>query len=258
MPCTWHETGVSLWGNVGLWSNESNLRYEVMFLPGLDSERFGSQGWIHYGSASPYEFKIANAYAGAARLDFTPVRGVRLSVSGYVGNSFSNTLRETDNAKNDGVTGTVAIGSFDFMINRSNWIVRGSADYGHLSNSAHISSFNRLMPNASPSKRQYVASDAHAIGVEAGYNLFAFSPKLTNEGQKFYLFGRYDNYDSMYKMESGTPYGWCGRQRIAAGINYYPIKQIVVKGEYSVGLLEKQYNNEPSVSIGIAYSGFFM
>jgi hypothetical protein len=59
-------------------------------------------------------------------------------------------------------------------------------------------------------------------------------------------------------MESGTPYGWCGRQRIAAGINYYPIKQIVVKGEYSVGLLEKQYNNEPSVSIGIAYSGFFM
>jgi hypothetical protein len=258
MPCTWHETGISLWGTTALWNNESSLRYEVMFLPGLDSERFGSQGWIHYGSASPYEFKIANAYAGAARVDFTPIRGVRLSLSGYVGNSFSNTLRETDNGKNDGVTGTVTIGAFDFMINRSNWIVRGSADYGHLSDAAHISSFNRLMPNASPSKRQYVASDAYAIGIEAGYNLFAFSPKLTNEGQKFYLFGRYDNYDSMYKMESGTPYGWCGRQRVAAGINYFPIKQIVVKGEYSIGLLDKQYNNEPSVSIGIAYSGFFM
>lgn len=52
LPCTWHETGVSLWGEAGKW------RYEVMFLPGLDSDRFSSQGWIHDGAGSPYEFKI--------------------------------------------------------------------------------------------------------------------------------------------------------------------------------------------------------
>lgn len=44
MPCTWHEIGITLWGKAGDW------RYEVMFMPGLDSERFGSQGWIHDGS----------------------------------------------------------------------------------------------------------------------------------------------------------------------------------------------------------------
>lgn len=258
LPCTWHETGISLWGKVKLWSEESSLRYEAMFLPGLDSERFGSQGWIHDGSASPYEFKIANSYAGALRLDFIPVRGVRLSASGYMGNSFSNTLRETDNTKNDGVTGTVSIGSIDFLIDRSNWIVRGYADYGHLSNSAHISTFNRQMPSASPSPRQYVASDAYAIGVEAGYNLFALGKSMADSKQKFYLFGRYDNYDSMYKMESGKAYGWCGRQRVAVGVNYYPIKQIVIKSEYAVGLLGKPYNNEPGLSFSIAYSGFFL
>lgn len=258
MPCTWHETGLSLWGSTKLWNNNSSLRYEVMFLPGLDSERFGSQGWIHDGSASPYEFKIANSYAGAARLDFMPTRGVRLSLSGYVGNSFSNTLRETDNAKNKGVTGTVSIASFDFNIDRDNWVVRGVADYGHLSNAAHISAFNRALPSASPSPRQYVASDAYVLGIEAGYNLFAFSSSLTAQQQRFYVYGRYDNYDSMYKMESGKPYEWCGRQRVAAGVNYYPIKQIVIKGEYSYGILAKQYNNEPSISLGIAYSGFFL
>lgn len=258
IPCTWHETGISLWGQTKLWNDESSLRYEVQFLPGLDSERFGSQGWIHDGSASPYEFKIANTYAGAARVDFMPVRGVRLSLSGYVGNSFRNTLRETDNSKNDGVKGTVSIGAFDFAINRWNWIVRGAVDYGHLSDAAHISTFNRSMPKVSPSPHQFVASDAYAIGIEAGYNFFSFSQKLTEKNQRFYLYGRYDNYDSMYKMEKGTPYGWCGRQRIAAGINYYPMRDIVIKGEYSLGLLEKKYNNEPSVSIGIAYSGFFL
>ena len=46
-------------------------------------------------------------------------------------------------------------------------------------------------------------------------------------------------------------------QRIAAGINYKPIKEIVVKAEYSHRFLDSQYNNEPSVNIGIAYEGFF-
>ena len=52
-------------------------------------------------------------------------------------------------------------------------------------------------------------------------------------------------------------YNFCGRSRVAAGINYYPLKDIVIKGEYSIGLLESPYNNEPAISVGIAYSGFF-
>ncbi|MDE5708821.1 MAG: hypothetical protein K2I32_05180 [Alistipes sp.] len=50
---------------------------------------------------------------------------------------------------------------------------------------------------------------------------------------------------------------WCGRQRVAAGINYYPIKNIAIKAEYSVGLLKSPFNNEPALSLGIAYSGIF-
>ena len=44
---------------------------------------------------------------------------------------------------------------------------------------------------------------------------------------------------------------------MAFGLNYLPIKQIVVKAEYSHRFLKKLYNDEPSVSIGVAYEGWF-
>lgn len=252
MPCTWHEVGLSLWGRAGAW------RYEAMLLPGLDSERFGSQGWIHDGSASPFEFKIANSYAGAARIDNYSVSGLRLSVSGYVGNSFRNTLYPTDGVKNRGVRGTVAIGSFDFCYDIRRLIVRGHFDYGHLSDSKHISDFNISMSKNSTSKRQKVASAALSTGIEAGYDLFSLSRQLSSGGKRLYLFGRYDYYDSMYKMERDMDEKWCARQRVAVGLNFYPIRDIVIKGEYAVGLLDKRYNNEPSLSLGIAYAGWFL
>lgn len=252
MPCTWHETGVSLWGNVGKW------RYEVQFLPGLDSDRFGRQGWVHDGAGSPYEFKIANSYAGAFRVDNYSVPGLTLSLSGYVGNTFKNTLSATDNAKYKDVKGTVAIGAFDFRYNAHNVVVRGNFDYGHLSDSEMITKFNMAMRKDSPSPKQAVASDAIAMGVEAGYDVLSLMKNVKANNQKLYVFGRYEYYDSMYKTQGSVQdYKWCGRQRVAAGLNYFPMKDIVIKGEYSIGLLDTRYNNEPSVSIGVAYSGFF-
>lgn len=250
IPCTWHEVGVSIWGQIGAW------RYEAMFLPGLDSERFGNQSWIHDGSASPYDFKIANNYAAAVRVDNTSVSGLRLSVSGYIGDSFHNTMAPTSNIK--GVHGTVTVGSFDFAYNAHNFIARGHFDYGHLSDSKRITDFNMQMSSKSPSKRQKIASDAITTGVEAGYNFFALNPQLRASNQRLYVFGRYDYYDSMYKMEKDLDDKWCGRQRMAFGVNYYPIRDIVVKGEYAIGLLKKPFNNEPAISLGVAYSGWFL
>lgn len=115
------------------------------------------------------------------------------------------------------------------------------------------------MPSKSPSKKQKVASDAISTGMEIGYDIFSLSRRLRASRQRFYVFGRYDYYDSMFRMaDNDLDDKWCGRQRWAVGVNYYPIPQIVVKSEYSVGILRKPYNNEPSLSIGIAYSGWFI
>ena len=253
MPCTWHETGLSIWGRAGDW------RYEAMLLPGLDSDRFNDKEWIKGGAGSSYEFKIANAMAGAVRVDNYSVKGLRLSVSGYAGNTFSNTLKKATNAIYDNVKGTVLIGSFDFHYNDHNWVARGNFDYGHLSDAALITRYNQSFSNDSPAKKRPVATSAISTGVEVGYDLFGWLGKKQQEkGRKFYLFGRYEYYDSMYKTEDAvTDYEEYGRQRIAFGVNYYPMKDIVLKGEYSLGILKSKFNNEPAVSLGVAYSGFF-
>ena len=187
MPCTWHETGLSIWGRAGDW------RYEAMLLPGLDSDRFNDKEWIKGGAGSPYEFKIANAMAGAVRVDNYSVKGLRLSVSGYAGNTFSNTLKKATNAIYDNVKGTVLIGSFDFHYNDHNWVARGNFDYGHLSDAALITRYNQSFSNDSPAKKRPVATSAISTGVEVGYDLFGWLGKKQQEkGRKFYLFGRYD------------------------------------------------------------------
>lgn len=251
MPCTWHETGISIWGVAGDW------RYEAQLISGLDSERFGRKGWIHDGSASPYEFKIANRLAVAARVDNYSIKGLRLSLSGYMGNSFRNTLR-TPSSSYAGVDGRVTIGAFDFMLDRWNWIARGNFDYGHLTDSDIITTYNKSFSEDSPSPKQSVASDALAAGIEIGYNIFSQFAKQREAGRKLYVFGRYEYYDSMYKTASSVnDFDYCGRARLAAGINYFPMKDIVLKGEYSIGLMKEPFNNEPSISLGVAYSGFF-
>ncbi|MDR3093943.1 MAG: hypothetical protein LBU62_04795 [Bacteroidales bacterium] len=252
MPCTWHETGISLWGRAGNW------RYEMMLLPGLDSDLFGKNTWIGKSAASPYEFRIANKYAGAARIDNYSVPGLRMGVSAYYGHSFTNSIMPTYADKYKNVKGAVSIGSFDFSYKAHNWIARGYFDYGHLGDSQTISVYNKNLPKQSTSPRTSVASDALATGVEAGYDVFSQLWQLKAKRQKLYLFGRYEYYDAMFKTaQSIQDEDWCGRERIAAGVNYFPVKEVVIKAEYSRGMLKSPFNDENSISIGIAYSGFF-
>ena len=257
IPSTWHEVALTFMG-----STKNGWHYQAMFLPGLDSDRFNRKNWIKPGTGSPYEFKLANVFAGAARVDYTGVKGLRLSLSGYCGNSFRNTLSKT-NAELDAsaykdVKGTVSICSFDFAYKGSGVVLRGSATYGHLSDAAAITQYNISMRKGSVSSKQWVASDAVAAGLEIGYDFFSLSRTLADK-QQFYLFGRYDYYDSMLRYDNKPTdmYSWCGRHRAAVGINYFPIKQIAVKAEYSRRFLHSDYNPEPSISLGIAYMAYF-
>ena len=268
IPSTWHEVALTFMG-----SSPKGWHYQVMFLPGLDSDRFNRKNWVKPGAGSPYEFKLANVFAAAARVDYTGVKGLRLSLSGYCGNSFRNTLSksnsELDASTYKDVKGTVSIGSFDFAYKDYGMIIRGSATYGHLSDAAAITQYNIAMRKGSVSSKQWVASDALAAGVEIGYDFLSLSNNAKVNRHKLYLFGRYDYYDSMFRYDNKPTdmYSWCGRHRAAVGINYFPIKQVGVKAEFSYGILKqgtradgtrgKIYNDEPQIAVGVVYAGFF-
>ena len=97
-----------------------------------------------------------------------------------------------------------------------------------------------------------------AYGIEAGYDIFSQINSLASNHKKLYVFGRYEYYDSYIpNLNSQPEYPYTDRSRIVGGLNFYPIPQIAVKGEYSYRILKSQYNNEPSISLGIVYQGFF-
>jgi hypothetical protein len=248
LPCTWHETGVSFWGRTAKW------RYEALLIAGLDAERFNNANWIKGGGTSPYEFSIANQYAGAFRIDNSSVAGLRLGLSGYYGHTAHNSLKST-RYKNRNIAGAVAIGAFDAVYEAHNIIFRGNAVYGHLWNSGEISALNRQLPSASPSPRTAVGSDALGWYAELGYNVLSL---VAGSESKLYVWGHYGYCHSMYHTEGSVlAKAWCEKTVVSAGLNYFPVKEIVIKAEYSFRKFKAPYNNEPAVSVGIGYSGFF-
>ena len=261
LPCTWHDTGISIWGRSG------DFRYEAQVVAGLDAFMFNRDNWVQKGAGSPYEFKVANKYGFVARVDNYTVPGLRIGLSGYYGkamhNSFPHELEGEDQNGNtktyDHVKGNVAIGALDFTFNRYNIVARGNVDYGYVGNAATISSIKRnLAANKAPYQKTPVGKNALAVSFEAGYDVFSQIEKLRSRDQKLYVFGHYEYYNSYIPAASQAPYEYTRKIRMAFGLNYYPLPQIAVKAEYSKRFLHSQYNNEPSVSLGVAYEGFFL
>ena len=253
MPSTWHQTGVSFWGRAG------KFRYEAQFLGGLNADQFTNVGWIHKGHKSPMEFDVANKYAAALRIDNYSIPGLRIGLSGYYGHSIGNTYPNDANGTGATYQGKVAIGAIDFTYNAHNWIVRGQADYGCLGNASELKYMYNRLNSKSPFKHSaFVSGNAYAMGIEAGYDIFSQIQSMRQQGERLYVFGRYEAYNPYASDTKGVSYDYTAVKRMAVGLNYHPIKQIVIKAEYSKRFLKSKYNNEPSVNIGVAYEGFFL
>ena len=257
LPSTWHDTGISFWGRYG------KVKYELQMVAGLNAMLFNRDKWIHHGAGSPFEFKPANQYGFAARMDYFALPGLRMGVSGYYGNSAHNTYPNDlkgDGKPYDKVKGTVAIGSVDMTLNRWNWIVRGQADYGYIGDTDKLNTIKDAKAHASnsPVKSAMIGKNAVSMGIEAGYDVFSQIEKLRRDEQKLFVFGRYEYYDSYIPSNNKEMFDYTNVHRLAFGLNYYPIPEIVIKADYSLRKLKSPYNNEPSLNIGIAYEGFFL
>lgn len=253
MPSTWHQTGISFFGRAG------RFRYEAQLLAGLNADQFTNTGWIHKGHKSPLEYDVANKYGVSARLDYYAMPGLRIALSGYYGHSIGNSYPRNKNGVDAEYKGRVAIGALDFTYKGHNWIVRGQADYGYLSDASQLKYvYNRLNSRSPFHHSAFVSKNAYATGIEAGYDIFSQIRSMRQSNRQLYVFGRYEAYNPYASKTKGTAYDYTAVKRMAVGINYHPVPQIVVKAEYSHRFLKSIYNNEPSVNIGVAYEGFFL
>ena len=253
MPSTWHQTGVSFFGRAG------HFRYEAQLLAGLNADNFTNTGWIHKGHKSPMEYDVANKYGVAARLDYYAVPGLRFGLSGYYGHSIGNSYPRNANGTDATYKGRVAIGALDCTYKGHNWILRGQADYGYLSDADELKYVYNRLNSKSPFKHSaFVSKNAYAVGIEAGYDVFSQIEQLKANQQRCYIFGRYEAYNPYASQTKGTSYNYTAVKRMAVGLNYHPVPEVVLKAEYSHRILKSPYNDEPSLNIGVAYEGFFL
>ncbi len=247
-PCTWKQPALSFWGETESWG------YEVMLLGGLDSDLFSNETWVAAaGCTSLYDLKFGNALGGAFRIDNYSADGLTLSLSGYIGNTYSGkNMYDATYEK-----GTAYLGAFDFIYDDHGIIARGNFNYGYLTNADKISAYNIANFESTA-----VGSEALAAGAEVGYDFFSLDDALLSKDMKFYLFGRYDYYDSMFRSAANTDYqslvsGSMSRHRFAAGINFCPVRNLYIKAEYSYGV--PAFSNsikadaDQKVSVGLTY-----
>ena len=253
MPSTWHQTGVSFFGRYRDW------RYEAQLLAGLNADGFTNTNWIKNGAKSPLEYDVANKYGVALRVDNYTIKGLRIGLSGYYGHAIGNSYPRNAAGVDATYKGRVVVGAVDMTYKGHNWIVRGQADYGCLGDAEQLKYLYNRMNKKSPFHHSaYVSKNAYAIGLEAGYDVFSQIPCLRQQQKKLYLFGRYEQYDPYASQTKGISYNYTAVKRMAVGVNYYPMHQIVVKGEFSKRFLKSVYNDEPAVNFCVAYEGFFL
>ena len=252
LPSTWHQTGIALWGRYG------DFRYEAQLVAGLNADQFTNVGWIHKGHKSPMEFDVANKYGVALRVDNYTVPGLRIGLSSYYGHSIGNTYPAEKEGLSARYNGRVAIGAIDMTYKAHNWIVRGQADYGYLGSADQLKYMYNRKNSKSPFKHSaFVSSNAYAVGIEAGYDIFALTSHPSPLTSHLYLFGRYEAYNPYASATKNTHYDYTAVKRMAVGVNYMPVKEIVIKAEYTQRFLKSGYNNEPAVNVSVAYAGFF-
>lgn len=229
LPNGWYENGIELSGDLG---KNKHFSYNAYLVNGLSSVGFTSANWIKRGNQQRFETINAENLAISARLDYNlPNRGY-IGVSAYHGGSNQNRPKPDLEHTKGGVT----LGDFHFNVDQKKWRLNGMLLYGNLQNSDKISKANRNLSNALNVKRTPVAKNALGYYIEGGYDILTLLKKNTEK--QFFLFGRYDFYDSMHKTTGiilDNP-RW-ERSVITIGANYFITPQIVFKTHYAVNTI---------------------
>ncbi|SBW03582.1 hypothetical protein [uncultured Dysgonomonas sp.] len=246
LPCTWHETGISVLGYF------SGFRYELMLVNGLDPNGFSSANWIQGGRQSIFETSTMTNPAVAGRVEYKGIKNLRLSASGYYGNTAKNASKPQ---KMTGIKAPVSIISADAQYLSKNLAVRGNLVYGNLGASKRVSQINKSVSKNTGFSRTPVAKNAVTYSIEAGYNILSFFKTK----ERLMPFVRYEYYNSAENVEEGMAEMPINKRNVFTfGVNYNLLPNMVLKADYSNRRLDGgNYNDENTFGLALVYTGWF-
>ncbi len=243
IPALWHETGIEASGRLRRW------RWRLQLINGLDATGFSSQRWVAGGHQLRFEQVRADRLAMVGRVDFEPVRGALVGVSLYRGDSAGN--RPKPDLK--GTDAHVTIAEVHARLDRDRLRATGLFLRGHLENAAAVSARNRTLSNNLEVLRSPVASAAHALWLEAGYDILPWL--AARPGERLDLFARLDDYDTMAEVPEGffdNPR--FDRRVYTVGLNYAAAGKLVLKADYAMRRLgAARFNDENTLGLALGF-----
>ncbi|TWX69952.1 hypothetical protein [Colwellia sp. C1TZA3] len=241
IPQVWHETGVNL---ISKWQN---FTAQTLITTGLNSEFFRTYNWVGTGHQKRFETVNADDLAFTFRLDYGDIKaGKGIGVSYYTGNTSGN---RNNNTKVDG-DGNLTIYGLHGVYNYENWLVRGQYLFGTLDDSQAITNANKTTPGLKPGNFSQLGSEAESSFVELSYN----SQALFNLNKPLYLYATYEYANPIKKVDQGIATDRFNKQSIAIGINYLPIKNIVLKAQVGQQMSEQNIlDDTTSFSLSMGY-----
>lgn len=253
IPSTWREIGVSINGVV---PQMPGLNYTLGIFNGLDASKFDLATGLAGGR---FEGSLASARNKAITGSLLYYTGpYRFQISSYVGGSVGVDNKTADRlGLNTGFFGTpVFLNEANAELHRNGWSFRA---LGVVVNIPDANRINAAYANNTPSEM------LGAYG-EAAYNLL----NGHSTEKQLIAFARYEYVDMNGSIPSnGVRNPAYTQQHVFAGIDYLPIRSVVIKldyhymstGAYNYALIinpdpyaQPWYTTQHTVNLGIAYS----
>jgi len=233
IPTTWRANGVGLFGNFG-----EKVHYKLYAVNSLNGEKFtaaGLRGGRQKGSQA-----LTEDIAVTGRLDFTPLPGMILGASFFVGDTGQNETGPGGKLPNAQLT------LFDVHAQwqwKDLWL-RGLYTMAFVDNAAELSAANGLAPTDN------VAQTMLGGYAEIAYNIWGFLAESERSLQPFY---RFEYYDTQFNVPTGAI-----RDKNDAvvshtvGVQFEPIPNVVLKADYR-NLTPAEGKLGDTFNLGIGY-----
>jgi hypothetical protein len=224
-----------------------------MLVNGLDPNGFSSANWVGGGRQKIFEKSTMTSPAIAGRVEYSPLRNLRISASGYYNKTAKNSSKPQTMA---GLDGTVTIASADAQYRDDNIIARANIVYGSISDAKAIFDVNRRYFKGTGYSITPFGEAALTYSGEAGYNILSFFGCKS----RLFPFVRYEYYNTGEKIETGAQeLPKYKRDLMIFGLNYFLTPSVVLKADYAHRRINNgKYNSENTISVTLAYTGWFL
>lgn len=262
LPCTWHETGIELFGTFG--RGYGKFSYEAMVVAGLNANGFDIYNWVQGGRQGFFEADNFTSPGWVARLNWTGVPGLRLGGSVYY---CADAGANSDKPSYYSTIGDIDVLLYSFDAQYINKYVTARANFltGNIGNTAALTKLNKSLSNNSPySRKGPIAKRSLTYSAEIGANLrnIIGSPKCP----VIYPFVHYEYYNTQEEGESTQVMDdRCQVSKWEFGANWKPSSNIVVKANYITRQIgtnkpfgtNSDYNSENEFAVSVAFTGWF-